>query len=107
MKVGVVQISSESGDFDRNLEAHIKAIKVAALSNVSFLVFPELSLIGYEPASFNAELTYRGFQITSCDPMYQFAADEIRRRIDEVYPKIMVKMRQEAGINSGVVQNCL
>jgi predicted amidohydrolase len=48
LKVGVAQISSESGDFDRNLEAHIKAIKVAALSNVSFLVFPELSLIGYE-----------------------------------------------------------
>jgi len=50
---------------------------------------------GDGPASFNAEGTKRGSQITSCDPVYQFEAKEIRRRIDEVYPDIMAKMRQE------------
>lgn len=51
---------------------------------------------GDGPASFNVEATDRGFQVTSCDPVYQFQADEIRRRIDEVYPQIMTKMRQGA-----------
>lgn len=51
---------------------------------------------GDGPASFNAEGTKRGSQITSCDPVYQFQADEIHRRIDDVYPEIMAKMRQGA-----------
>ena len=49
---------------------------------------------GDGPASFNVEATDRGCRITSCDPVYQFQADEIRRRIDDVYPEIMTKMRQ-------------
>ena len=52
---------------------------------------------GDGPASFNVEATDRGFQVTSCDPVYQFRADEIRRRIDDVYPEIMTKMRQGVG----------
>src|SRR5690554_5565931 len=52
---------------------------------------------GDGPASFNVEATDRGFQVTSCDPVYQFRADEIRRRIDDVYPEIMTKMRQAVG----------
>ena len=51
---------------------------------------------GDGPASFNVEATDRGCQVTSCDPVYQFQADEIRRRIDDVYPEIMAKMRQGA-----------
>lgn len=51
---------------------------------------------GDGPASFNAEATDRGSQITSCDPVYQFEAEEIRRRIGEVYPEIMAKMQQGA-----------
>ncbi|MDW7773313.1 MAG: class I SAM-dependent methyltransferase [Desulfobulbaceae bacterium] len=51
---------------------------------------------GDGPASFNAEATNLGGQITSCDPVYQFEAKEIRRRIDEIYPQIMTKMRQGA-----------
>ncbi|MFL1465340.1 class I SAM-dependent methyltransferase [Marinobacter sp. HN1S83] len=51
---------------------------------------------GDGPASFNAEATKRGSQITSCDPVYQFETKEIRRRIDEVYPDIMAKMKQGA-----------
>lgn len=48
---------------------------------------------GDGPASFNVEATDRGCQVTSCDPVYQFQADEIRRRIDDVYPDIMAKMK--------------
>lgn len=48
------------------------------------------------PLAFNAEAADRGWHVTSCDPVYQFQADEIRRRIDDVYPEIMAKMRQGA-----------
>ncbi|MDH0442504.1 class I SAM-dependent methyltransferase [Stutzerimonas stutzeri] len=51
---------------------------------------------GDGPASFNVEATDLGCQVTSCDPVYEFQADEIRRRIDDVYPEIMAKMRQGA-----------
>jgi hypothetical protein len=51
---------------------------------------------GDGPASFNAEATGRGCQVTSCDPVYQFEAEEIRRRIDDVYPEIMAKVQQGA-----------
>ncbi|WP_404419276.1 class I SAM-dependent methyltransferase [Marinospirillum sp.] len=51
---------------------------------------------GDGPASFNAQATRWGCQVTSCDPVYQFGAEEIRRRIDEVYPDIMAKMKQGA-----------
>ncbi|MCK0746100.1 class I SAM-dependent methyltransferase [Chromohalobacter nigrandesensis] len=47
-------------------------------------------------ASFNAETTGRGCQITSCDPVFQFQPEEIRRRIDDVYPEIMAKLQQGA-----------
>lgn len=48
-KVGVVQIPSENGGIHRNLDAHLNAIEVAAKWKVSFLAFPELSLVGYTP----------------------------------------------------------
>ena len=51
---------------------------------------------GDGPASFNAEATGRGCQITSCDPVFQFQPEEIRRRIDDVYPEIMAKVQQGA-----------
>lgn len=49
LKVGVAQIASLSGSIERNIGAHIEAVEVAARWNVSYLTFPELSLIGYEP----------------------------------------------------------
>ncbi|ROT99822.1 SAM-dependent methyltransferase [Marinobacter sp. R17] len=51
---------------------------------------------GDGPASFNATLSKQGGQVVSCDPVYQFTADDIRRRIDAVYPDILAKMTQEA-----------
>ena len=38
------------------------------------------------PASFNAEMTRQGYNVISCDPVYQFSADEIAQRIQETYP---------------------
>ncbi|MEO0535964.1 MAG: SAM-dependent methyltransferase [Cyanobacteria bacterium P01_A01_bin.123] len=50
---------------------------------------------GGGPASFNTEMTQRGYTITSCDPIYQFSAVEIAQRIDATYATII----------SGVLEN--
>ncbi|WP_026362534.1 hypothetical protein [Cycloclasticus pugetii] len=44
---------------------------------------------GDGPASFNAELSRTNDQVVSVDPIYQFTAEEIRSRIDTVYPQVM------------------
>ncbi len=41
------------------------------------------------PASFNAEMTQLGYSVTSCDPIYQFDADEIAERVDDTYSIII------------------
>jgi hypothetical protein len=41
------------------------------------------------PASFNSEMTPQGYQIISCDPIYQFSADEIAQRIQDTYTTVI------------------
>jgi hypothetical protein len=52
---------------------------------------------GDGPASFNAEATRRGATVISCDPIYQFGADEIRDRIAATYDDILEQTRRDAG----------
>jgi len=37
------------------------------------------------PASLNAELTAEGHEVTSCDPLYSFTAEEKRVRIEATF----------------------
>jgi len=46
------------------------------------------------PASFNCELTKRGGDVTSIDPVYHFTKDEIQSRISEVYDEIIPQMEK-------------
>ena len=48
-KVAAAQVASVRGDLARNLRTHVAAVLAAAERGVSVLVFPELSLTGYEP----------------------------------------------------------
>ncbi|MEK6258652.1 MAG: carbon-nitrogen hydrolase family protein [Planctomycetota bacterium] len=48
-KIAAAQVASVRGDIVRNIAAHAAAIEAAAKQDVSVLVFPELSLTGYEP----------------------------------------------------------
>ena len=50
MKVGVAQIRSVKGDIPANIAIHEKYIGLAAAKNADIIVFPELSVTGYEPA---------------------------------------------------------
>ncbi len=38
---------------------------------------------GDGPASFNAEMTKKGYQVVSIDPIYQFSRKEIKQRFDD------------------------
>lgn len=46
------------------------------------------------PASFNAEMTRQGYQVISCDPVYQFSADEIAERIQDTYEVVINGVRE-------------
>jgi predicted amidohydrolase len=49
MKLAVVQTRPIKGNITKNLENHSKMIEIAASKGANILVFPELSLTGYEP----------------------------------------------------------
>jgi hypothetical protein len=46
------------------------------------------------PASFNAEMFKQGRRVVSCDPLYQFAAGQIKQRIDATYEDVIGQTRQ-------------
>jgi predicted amidohydrolase len=48
-RIAAAQVASVRGDIDANVATHAAAIQAAAAHDVSVLVFPELSLTGYEP----------------------------------------------------------
>lgn len=52
---------------------------------------------GDGPAAFNAELTKRGGNVVSIDPVYVFDATQIRNRIDETYDTVMAQMQKNQG----------
>ena len=45
------------------------------------------------PASFNAELTQKGGNVVSCDPLYRYAAAEIRHRVEETSGTLIANAR--------------
>jgi hypothetical protein len=49
--------------------------------------------VGDGPASFNAEATAQGYQITSIDPVYAFSGHEIQQRFDAVIDDIMAQIK--------------
>ncbi len=50
MKIGVAQTKPVTGDIQSNIENHKKLIDLAAANGAAVVIFPELSLTGYEPA---------------------------------------------------------
>ena len=50
---------------------------------------------GDGPASFNAEATALGHEVLSCDPLYAFSADDIRRRVEACYDTVIAQVEQD------------
>lgn len=49
MKICIAQIKPIKGDIQKNIENHIKLIVLSIQNSADIIVFPELSLTGYEP----------------------------------------------------------
>ena len=49
MKICIAQTNPIKGEIQKNIENHIKFINLAISRNTDLIVFPELSLSGYEP----------------------------------------------------------
>jgi predicted amidohydrolase len=50
MLLCVAQLQSFKGDIERNIQKHVTAIQRAAAHHSDIIIFPELSLTGYEPS---------------------------------------------------------
>ncbi|WP_153797355.1 carbon-nitrogen hydrolase family protein [Foetidibacter luteolus] len=49
MKVCVAQTNPVKGNIEKNIKAHVQLIRLAAGRGAAIIVFPELSVTGYEP----------------------------------------------------------
>jgi predicted amidohydrolase len=49
MKIGVAQTRPIKGDILQNIDAHLRHIELAGAIGANLIVFPELSITGYEP----------------------------------------------------------
>lgn len=49
MRIGLAQISSQKDDMQFNLDRHVQAVEQSAKQRIDLVVFPELSLTGYNP----------------------------------------------------------
>jgi hypothetical protein len=49
---------------------------------------------GDGPASFNVEATTAGHAVVSCDPVYAFTAEGIRRRVEETYDSVISQVKR-------------
>ena len=50
MKLCAAQIKPINGDIEANIEKHKKLIDLAIANGADIIIFPELSITGYEPA---------------------------------------------------------
>ncbi|WP_026462547.1 carbon-nitrogen hydrolase family protein [Adhaeribacter aquaticus] len=95
MRICVAQTRPIKGNIQRNIEHHLKLIKLALPHNVDIIIFPELSITGYEPALANELAT------TPDDPRFnsfQELSDSNRITIG-----IGVPTRQDNGIGISLV----
>jgi len=49
MKISIAQTNPIKGNIEENIKNHIKWIEKAVINNAHMIVFPELSITGYEP----------------------------------------------------------
>jgi len=94
-KIAVAQIPSIAGDITANIATHLIAIERAAQLGVSYVVFPELSLTGYEP-----ELAST-LAFTLDDPRLQPLIDAAISH--NIHIGVGAPLRAEGGIHIGLL----
>jgi hypothetical protein len=74
--------------FGRSLDEYIKMFNLTATD-----LQKNMLGVGDGPASFNAEGTKLGYNITSIDPLYEFTAEQIKSRFDAVVDNVIQQVR--------------
>ncbi|CAN5889941.1 carbon-nitrogen hydrolase family protein [soil metagenome] len=74
MKICIAQTKPIKGNVKNNLEHHINMVKLAVLHNADMIIFPELSLTGYEPSLANTLATNK--DDSSFDKLQQLSDGE-------------------------------
>jgi predicted amidohydrolase len=95
VRISVAQVEAVKGDFNANLNAHLRWMKAAADTSTDLLIFPELSLTGYEP-TLAAGLAL-DLADTRLDPI-QECCDQFQMSVGAGAP-----MRTDTGICIGMV----
>lgn len=96
VKIGLAQIYPKLGDVQANLKKHLSFIEDAANNGVDLLVFPELSLTGYQVQDLVSEVAIRA---ESDDPIFaQFLAQS--KRLDIVFGFVQRDLRNRYYIAS-------
>ncbi|MBW4437707.1 MAG: hypothetical protein KME04_11270 [Pleurocapsa minor GSE-CHR-MK-17-07R] len=76
LHLGLAQMDPKLGDVQRNLEKHLAYIEQAAAQGVELLIFPELSMTGYQVNDLVPEVSIRA---SADDPVYAAMLDASRR----------------------------
>ncbi|MCB0840329.1 MAG: carbon-nitrogen hydrolase family protein, partial [Bacteroidetes bacterium] len=95
MKISVAQIESFKGEIQRNMDHHLTFIQRAVHENVDVIVFPELSLTGYEPEL--AEALATEIEDSHFD-MFQRMSN-----LDHIIIGVGMPIRSKAGIHIGMI----
>jgi NAD+ synthase (glutamine-hydrolysing) len=82
MKLALVPVNVRVGDFEGNLKIHRLAIEEAVKQGASFVVFPELSLLGYPPRDLLHRPDFPELALQQLDSLHEW--------LKEKYPKLAV-----------------
>lgn len=96
MKVAIAQIVVEKGNLPHNLAKHLYCCQLAADEKADLVVFPELSLTGYEP-----ELA-QALAVELSDPVWETLKHSARK--NQLVISVGMPLKTANGIQIGAVQ---
>lgn len=96
MKVAIAQIVVEKGNLPHNLAKHLYCCQLAANEKADLVVFPELSLTGYEP-----ELA-QALAVELTDPVWETLKHSARK--NQLVISVGMPLKTANGIQIGAVQ---
>ncbi len=97
-KIAAAQVHSIKGDVERNSAIHLNTVEVAAQNGVSVIVFPELSLTGYE-LELASELAFT----TGDSRLRPFIEASVRRGITIIVGAPMLSEKEALKIGAFII----